>query len=132
MGETVVHPVTGNGNTDQIILSSAARTASVTGQDITNYNSSGAHIIIDVTAIVDTPDITVTVQGKDSLSGKYYNILVSPVLNVVDTFVLRVHPGIADEQNISVSDSLPNIFRINTTHSDTDSITYSIAVLFLT
>lgn len=132
MAETIVHPVTGNGNTNQLILASAARTASVTGEDISNYNSSGAHIILDISAISVATELTVTVQGKDSTSGNYYNILTSAVLNVVDTFLLKSHPDVTEEANFAVSDSLPLIFRINVAHSDTDSITYSISVNFLT
>lgn len=132
MAETIVHPVTGNGNTNQLILPNAARTASVTGEDITNYNSSGAHIIVDISAIAVATQLTVTVQGKDSTSGNYYNILITTALDAVDTFLLKIHPDVTDVQNAAVNDSLPNTFRINVTHSDTDSITYSVTVNFLT
>jgi hypothetical protein len=52
---------------------SAARTTAQTGSDIPTYNLNGATIVLDVTAITATPVLTLTIQGKDSLSGKYYD-----------------------------------------------------------
>lgn len=118
-------------NSSQTILPSAARTASVTTSDISNVRARGAHIIVDISVIASATQLTVTVQGKDETSGNYYNLLITTALNVVDTFLLKIHPEVTDVQNSAVNDSLPNVFRIVVTNSDSNSITYSVAVNFL-
>lgn len=114
------------GNIDGTALASAARTASVDSADLTNYNAKGLHLVIDVTAITATPGITVTVQGKDALSGKYYTILASASITTVSTTVLKVHPGLTAAANAAANDILPRTWRVSVVNADADSITYSI------
>jgi hypothetical protein len=113
-------------NMDLTILASAARTATNQSSDITNYNGRGMHLVIDVTAASATPSVVFTIQGKDALSGKYYTILASSAITGTGTTVLKVHPGITAAANASVSDLLPRTWRIDATHADSDSITYSV------
>lgn len=109
-------------------LASAARTASTNSADLVNYNHQGAHFIIDVTSVTDSPSITPTIEGKCPVSGVYYTILTGSSINSVGTTVLKVHPGIAGVANAAANDILPRIFRISVAHADTDSITYSVGV----
>jgi len=118
-------------NSSQTALPSAARTASLNSADITNLTARGAHIIVDISAIDVATQLIVAVQGKDVTSGNYYNILITTAINVIDTFLLKVHPEAEREQNSAVNDSLPKTFRIAVTQSDTNSITYSVHVNFL-
>lgn len=113
-------------NTEETVLASAARTASVNSADFTNYNAKGAHFIIDVTAITDTPILTPKIQGKDPLSGKYYDILVGTDITAIGTTVLKVYPGIGQIAGGASSDILPRTWRVRIEHADSDSITYSI------
>ena len=113
-------------NTDLTILASAARTATNQSADIVNYNGKGLHLVIDVTAASATPSVVFTIQGKDALSGKYYTILASAAVTGISTTVLKVNPGITVAANASVSDLLPRTWRVDATHADADSITYSI------
>jgi len=115
------------GNHDLTLLASAARAASVNSADQTNYNSLGGHFTIDVTAIVSTPSIVITIQGKDALSGQYYDILVSDPITAVGTTILKVYPGTTVTANVSAADILPRTFRIKAVHADGDSITYSVS-----
>ncbi len=114
------------GNTDITVLASAARTASVNSADLTNYNARGLHLVIDVTAVTATPSITVTIQGKDALSGQYYTVLASAAITAVGTTVLRVYPGLTAAANAVANDILPRTWRVSVTNADADSITYSI------
>lgn len=114
------------GNTQGTVLASAARTASVDSADLTNYNARGVHVIIDATAITATPSITATIQGKDTLSGKYYTILASAAITGVSTTILRVYPGITTAANLAAADVLPRTWRVSVVAGDADSITYSI------
>lgn len=108
------------------LLESAARTTSVNSVDFTNVFFKGGHFVVDVTSTSLTPSITVSIQGKDELSGKYYDILVSAAITTVGTTVLRVYPGISSTANLSASDVLPKKYRVKVTHADADSITYSV------
>lgn len=84
------------------------------------------HVIVDVTAVTDTPALTVRIQGKDPASGKYYDILVSAVIATVTTTVLRVGPGLTAVANLVANDIVPSIWRVTVTHGDTDEAVYSV------
>jgi hypothetical protein len=114
------------GNMDVTVLSSAARTATLQSSDITNYNAKGLHLVIDVTAIAATPSVVFTIQGKDALSGKYYTILASAAITGTGTTVLKVYPGLTGVANSKADDLLPRVWRVDATHADADSITYSV------
>ena len=113
-------------NINATILASAARTGTTASADQTNYNGRGLHLVIDVTSITDTPSITVTIQGKDALSGQYYTILASAAISTVSSTVLRVYPALTAAANATANDILPRTWRVNVVHGDADSITYSI------
>lgn len=104
----------GNVDTGAIITLSGA-SAGVASADQTNYNGRGIKLVIDITVITGTsPTLTVTLQGKDTGSGKYYTLLASTALNGVATTVLEVYPGIATAANATAGITLPRTFRINT------------------
>ena len=84
------------------------------------------HVIIDVTAVTATPALTVKIQGKDPLSGKYYDLLVSTAIATVSTTVLKVGPGLPVAANLSANDMVPSIWRVIVTHGDTDEAVYSV------
>lgn len=88
------------------------------------------HVIIDVTAVTATPALTVTIQGKDPASGKYYTILASTAIATVSTTVLKVGPAFTAAANLVANDMIPSIWRVTVTHGDTDSATYSVGASF--
>lgn len=114
-----------NGNTE--LLGSYARTSTTASRDIINNNCRGCQIILDVTSVTATPSITVTIQGKDPVSGKYYTILTSSPVTATGTVVYRVYPGITAVANLSASDVIPSLWRVSVAHGDSDSITYSVS-----
>lgn len=109
-------------------FASAARTASENSADLTNLFSNGAHIIIDMTAITAAGDVTFKLQGKDKISGKYYDILESPSITTVSTTVLKINTGFTFVGNLTANDKIPVIFRIVTTHVNAVSMTYSVGI----
>lgn len=109
------------------MLASAARIATNNSVNFTNTDYRGCHIIIDVTVEVDTASITPTIQGYDSVSGKYYTLLVGNAITAVGTTVLRIYPGLSASANVIANDILPNKFRVLMTHADADSMTYSVS-----
>jgi len=112
-------------NATDTVLSSAARTASINSADQTNLNYRGVQVIIDATAASATPSLTVKIQGKDPVSGKYYDLITSAAITGISTTVLKVYPGITASANAAVSDVLPKTWRVSVTAANTDSITYS-------
>ena len=68
------------------LLTYAAAAAGTNGADQTNHNGRGVKLVIDITAITGVgATLTVTVQGKDAASGKYYTILASTALAAAAT-----------------------------------------------
>ncbi len=109
------------------LLASAAVSSTVSSSDETNHNSKGAHFIIDVSAIASAGTITVSIQGKDSISGNYYDILVGSTITATGTTALKVYPGIGQIPNGSASDILPRTFRVTCTYGGSGTITYSVS-----
>lgn len=96
-----------------LALSSAA--TGTASPDQRNLYARGAKVVIDVTAITGTsPTLTVTVQGKDEVSGKYYTLLASASLTSTGTTVLEIYPGIANAANSTQGVTLPKVWRVNT------------------
>lgn len=98
--------------------------------DIANQFGMFAHVIIDITALSGTaPTLTVTVEGRDATSGKYYPILVSAALAAVATTVLRIFPGAAATANLSANDFMPTLFRVSVAIAGTTpAVTARIAI----
>ena len=70
-----------------------------------------------------------TIQGKDHLSGKYYDLLVGVAITAIGTTILKVYPGIMASANVAASDILPLTWRVQFVHADVDSITYSVSAM---
>lgn len=103
-----------NNDTAALITHAAASSGS-NGSDQTNVNSRGVCVVVDITAISGTsPTLTVTIQGKDGASGKYYTLLASAALTSTGTTALTVYPGVADTANVSASKPLPATWRVIT------------------
>jgi hypothetical protein len=119
-------------NTGALIAHNAA-SAGVNGGDQTNTLFRGLKLVIDITAISGTsPTLTVTVQGKDPVSGKYYTILASAALAAVATTVLTVYPGAPATANVSANDVLPSTWRVISSIGGTGpSVTATIAALLV-
>ena len=118
-------------NHDLTLLVSAARTASVNTPDQSNPVSRGVHVIIDVTAYPGAASVVPTLQGKDPVSGKYYDLLVGSAIVATGTTVLKLYPGLAASAAVAASDILPTTWRVKLVHADGDSITYSVGAVVM-
>lgn len=103
-------------NVDQVVCVAdlaAQLAATVNGDDQENINWRGVHVVVDLTAVGGTtPQVIVTIEGKDPRSGNYYTILASGALNAVATTVLRVYPGLTAAANLTANDILPRTWRV--------------------
>lgn len=117
-------------NTQNTLLASAARTITTSSTDQTNYNSRGLHVVLDVTS-AGTGSITLTVEGKDSLSSKYYTLLAGVAVTTNSTNVYKVYPGLPATANVSANDIVPRTYRVTVTANNANSVTYSVASLLV-
>lgn len=108
------------------IYSSEARTATPDAPVLINKFNRGVHVLIDVTAVTDTPSVVFTIEGKDGVSGIWYTLLASAAITAVSTVLLRLEPAVTDEANLVEGGQLPRVWRITAVHGDADSITYSV------
>lgn len=114
-------------NSNVTLLASAAKTATATYEPPSqNKDYSGVIVVIDCTAIVTAPSVVFTIQGYDEASGQWYDILASAAVTAVSTTRLQVHPAITASANAKSSDLLPRRWRVKATHSNANSITFSI------
>lgn len=107
------------------IYPSAARIATPSVSILRNTRNTGIQVIIDVTAVAATPEITIEVEARDQLTGKWYSLGSSAAISTVSTTVLRVEKGNTVAANVA-SAAVPRVYRITSTHLDADSITYSV------
>lgn len=120
MGKVLLDPVAAVSreeecNHDKAALTTltAAGVGTTNGTDQANVNHRGLQVVVDITAISGTgPSLTVTIQGKDAASGKYYTLLASAALNATGTTVLTVYPGAPTTANVSTSQPLPATWRV--------------------
>jgi hypothetical protein len=108
----------------QVVFESAARTA--TESKTISTPCIGGVFIIDVTAVTATPSVTFTIAGFDPASDKTWTILASAAITGTGTTVLRIHPSLTAAANTIAKDMLPQAIKVTATHSDADSITYSV------
>jgi len=118
------------GNVEATALASAARTATVNSSDQTNYNARGVIVTLDVTAVTDTPSLTLSIEAK---MGSSYEALLTASAAVTATGIHSyiVYPGVGSASGDVVQVAgfpLPRTWRVTVTHGDTDSATYSVSV----
>lgn len=107
------------------LLASAARTVDTNSPDQVNYNWRGGHLIINVTVL--TTSVIPTLQGKDPISGNYYNLLTGPSITTPGYTIMKLYPGIQPIAGAAASDILPRTFRVSMDHLDATTMTYSVA-----
>ncbi len=102
------------GNLDGItLLASGSVTTNGNSADQTNYNGHGIKLFINPgTFGSGASAITVTLQGRDPVSGTYYTILQSASLTANTFAILSVFPGFATTANVSANDVLPRTWRV--------------------
>lgn len=110
---------------NKTILASASRTTSQTPAEFPTGDRRFIHVVLDMT-VVGTGSVTLTIQGKDDVSGKFYTILAGAAVITNSTNVYKVGPGLPATANVSANDVLPAIIRIIVTANNANSATYSV------
>ena len=117
------------GNYETEILASAARTATVTSEDITNSHYRYLWLYVSVTADSGA-DVTPSIQIKETSGGNYDTIwTAAAAISATGEFTYQFGPGLlasVDEDWIDTGNIIiPRTFRILFSHNDATSITYS-------
>jgi hypothetical protein len=120
-------------------LTSAARTATTNSADIKNNQARGVVVCLDVTATPnDAQTLTLAVQVKDEVSGKYVTVTAFTALTAsalgatptTETYVYTVYPGAAETAATAKHEvqalAVAGTFRVRCTHSAAGSWTYSV------
>ena len=111
-------------------LASAARTTSQTLADQVNRGHRGIKVVVDTT-VFGSGSVTLSIQGKDETSGKYYSLLDSAAIVATGTKVYTVYPALPATTNVSANDVLPSTWRIIATANNSNSQTYSVGYVLL-
>lgn len=116
----------GNINTAALITATGATTTQ-TGTDQTNYNGRGLIVVLDMTVNAGSAgSVTLTIQGKDAASGKYYTLLVGAAVVSVSTNVYYVYPGGPVTTNVAANAPLPRTWRVLATANNANATSYTI------
>lgn len=120
-------------NAQGTLLASAARTATATSPDQTNYNAKGVQVILAVSLASGTGGLSISIQGKDPVSNLYYTIAsASTPITAIGQFGYEVYPGsttagiAGNSITLRVSGLIPKTWRIICSAGDGTSYTYSV------
>lgn len=108
------------------LITAVAATATQTGADQTNYNSRGVVVVLDATAVNAVGSFTLSIQGKDAASGKYFTLLTGAAVSTVSTNVYTLYPGVTVAANAAVSNVLPRIWRVVATYNSGTNLTFTV------
>lgn len=114
-------------NDSTLTMSALAAGSTVQTSTITNPWWRGCVVVIDITALGASATLTVTVEGYDPKSNKYYTILASAALGSTGTTTLKVYPGLTASANAVANDVLPTQFRVKAVTA-TQTVTGTVGV----
>lgn len=112
-------------NSNVVELASLSRTTTQTGRDSVNNYHRGLQVVLDMTT-VGTGSVTLTVQGKDVASGKYYTVLAGAAVTTNSTNIYKIYPGLVAAANAVANDALPTTYRILVTANNANAAVYSV------
>lgn len=118
-----------------LVLSGTNATTNQSSLDIYAQNFKGVTVVLDMTA-AGTGSVTLSIQGKDSASGKYFPLVTGAAIIANGTSVYTIYPGIttatASTTGASVSGILPATFRILVTAGNANPTTYTVGAVLTT
>lgn len=113
------------------VFSSAARTATPTAVEIQNTgNFNTVQFLLSCTADPAAASVTPSIETYDDKAGVWFTLLTGAAFASVSEVVLEVGSA-ANVANVSTVFHPGKRLRVNMTHADSDSITYSVTALLL-
>lgn len=115
------------------VLASAVRTTAQT-VNLENPNARGVLVVLDVTLDAASASITLTIRGRDAVSGKFVDLLVATAVAAVGTTAYIVYPGVAAagaQITKVVGYPLPLDWNVEIAVADADAMTYSVSAYMI-
>lgn len=106
-------------------LASAARTTTQTVSDIDTNGCKYLNVVLDMTT-AGSGSVTLTINGKDPASGKYYLILSGAAVTSNTTNRYKVGPNVTASANAIAQDYLPKTIQLVVTANNANTATYSL------
>ena len=117
------------------VLRQVASTVTRSSQDFQNREGHrGIRLYLDINGVTGTnPTLDIRLQGKDRVSGNYVNMpgctFPQKTASHADTTVsLTVYPGIGETNQETISDVLPETWRVTGTIGGTDTPTFNYGI----
>jgi len=125
-------PNSGNADTILLISESAAASGTYPSGDQINTNAHGVKVYLNISAIGASVTVTVTIQGKDPVTGTAYTLLASVAKATTGFTVLTVYPGLTAATNAVASDVLPHTWNVIAVVADTTGTpTFTVSCSYL-
>lgn len=99
-----------NVNTNALITLTAQGAGTIASPDMPNLLEKGLAVGVNLTTMT-TATVVIHIQGKDSASGVYYDVLVGPSLTTAGFTPMVIYPGVIGGSN-SISWPLPKTWRV--------------------
>lgn len=112
------------------ILPSLARTTTQTGVGFAVGDHKALHVVLDMT-VVGTGSVTVSIDGYDKVSAKWYNLLTGAAVVTNSTNVYKIGPALVAAANAVANDYLPGLIRVTVTANNANSATYSVGACLI-
>ncbi len=114
---------------NQIVLASAIRTTLQTSADIPVPYAREIDVILDVTVDAGSAaSLTLSINGKDAVSGKYYLLLAGAAVSTVSTNIYKVGIGLPVTTNVSNNCGIPSVIQIAIAVGGASPATYSVGL----
>jgi|GEM_PF-2249224 len=113
-----------------MVLPSAARTTDqIVDLNITAKRYRSLILVTDLTAFVTAASLTMSVLGRDPVSGKTFNLLTSTAIASVSTNVLKIGPGLTAAANTVANDFVPPHLQVFADLGNANSHTFSVGLI---
>lgn len=94
-------------------FASASRGVATVTFDVTNAMGKGIQVFTDLTVLGASSTVTVTIQGKDPVSGKFFTLLAGTAISTVSSQMLTVYPGLTAAAGSVATQVVPRSIRIS-------------------
>lgn len=112
-------------NIDVSLTTQTGATTTFTSADQTNFNGGHIVVVLDMT-VIGTGSVTLEIDNKDVISGKYYSILTGAAVVGNSTNVYSAGPALPATANVSANAILSRTFRIKVTANNANATTYTV------
>lgn len=117
-------------NTQHTLLVSGARSSSTNTPYTANFNATGVHVVLKITASSGTGGLLIKIIGQTTSGAIYQMNVTPPAVTAIGTYAYELYPGSSGLTTPEImqrtSGSLPRIWNVYVSHLDASSYTYSL------